>query len=171
MFAAFPSLDHRPPVAQTQAAPARPNFGEEARTAGPMPGRYIPESKDKINHSMGVQDVAADAAPSTNAPSFDDVLDTFNPLHHIPIVGTIYRGLSGDTIGGAAQIIGGALFGGPIGAIAGAASAIISRQTGQSPTEVVMSAFNGDAPARRVAQTYVDLSGPPVKRYNFNLKA
>lgn len=171
MFAAFPPLDHRPPAASPPAVPARPDFGEEARTAGPMPGRYVPESKEKISHSADVRDVGADAAVPPRGASFDDVLDTVNPLHHIPVVGMIYRGLSGDTIGGAAQIIGGALFGGPIGAIAGVASAIISRQTGQSPSEVVVSALNGDAPARRAAQTYVDLSAPPVKRYNFNLKA
>lgn len=171
MFAAFPPLDHRPPAASPQAAPVRPDFGEEARTAGPMPGRYIPEYKEKITHAAGLGEASADNPPAPSGPSFDDVLDTVNPLHHIPVVGMVYRGLSGDTIGGAAQIIGGALFGGPIGAIAGVASAIISRQTGQSPADAVMSALNGDAPARRAAQTYVDLSAPPVKRYNFNLKA
>lgn len=171
MYAAFPPLDHRPPVTTPQAAPARPDFGVEPRTAGPMAGLYPIESKEKIHHSSELRDAIAEPHSPPDTPSFDDMLDVVNPLHHIPIVGTIYRGMTGNTIGAAAQIIGGGLFGGPIGAIAGVASAIISRQTGQSPIETAWSALNGDAPSRHAAQAYVDLSAPPVKRYNFNLKA
>lgn len=61
-------------------------------------------------------------APSTFAPlggdglSFRDILDIVNPLHHIPIIGSLYRKLTGDTIDPAMRVAGGALFGGPIGA-------------------------------------------------------
>lgn len=48
--------------------------------------------------------------------TFADVLDMINPLHHIPLIGSIYRKLTGDTIDPAIRIAGGALFGGPIGA-------------------------------------------------------
>lgn len=47
--------------------------------------------------------------------SFWDVVDIFNPLQHIPIVNLIYRELTGDEINGAAQVAGGALFGGVVG--------------------------------------------------------
>lgn len=47
---------------------------------------------------------------------FGDLLDIINPLHHIPLVGTIYRSISGDAINPVMKIAGGALFGGPIGA-------------------------------------------------------
>ena len=49
--------------------------------------------------------------------TFGDILDIVNPLQHIPIVGSIYRNITGDTIAPAMQIAGGALFGGPIGAV------------------------------------------------------
>ncbi len=47
--------------------------------------------------------------------SFHDVLDAINPLQHLPIIGTIYRHLTGDTIGNAARVVGDTLYGGPIG--------------------------------------------------------
>ncbi len=50
--------------------------------------------------------------------TFADVLDVVNPLQHIPILSTFYRKLTGDTIDPAIRIAGGALFGGPLGAIA-----------------------------------------------------
>ena len=48
--------------------------------------------------------------------NFKDILDLINPLHHIPIVGSIYRAISKDKIAPAIKLAGGALFGGPAGA-------------------------------------------------------
>jgi hypothetical protein len=50
--------------------------------------------------------------------TFGDIIDIVNPLQHIPIINSIYRKISGDTIAPAMEIAGGALFGGPIGAFA-----------------------------------------------------
>lgn len=170
MHAAFPPLDPRPPATTAQAAPSRLHFGQEPRTAGPMPGRYLPAAQGGVQHATALNG-GAGAADQAQGLSFGDVLDVINPLQHIPVVGMIYRGLTGDTISAAAQIIGGGLFGGPLGAVAGTASAIISRQTGQSPAAALMGAFHDDPSSSRTAQSYADLTGPPVKRYNFNLKA
>ncbi len=41
--------------------------------------------------------------------SFKDVLDTINPLQHIPIVSTIYQSITGDVPSSGANIAGGAL--------------------------------------------------------------
>ncbi len=51
---------------------------------------------------------------------FKDVLKALNPLQHIPVVGTIYRAVTGDTIPAPLRILGAGIFGGPIG-ILGAA--------------------------------------------------
>jgi hypothetical protein len=48
--------------------------------------------------------------------TFADLVDIINPLQHIPVIGTLYRKLTGDQIDPAMRIAGGALFGGPIGA-------------------------------------------------------
>lgn len=62
---------------------------------------------------------------------FEDVIDVINPLHHLPIVGMVYRGLTGDTLHPMSQIIGGALYGGPVGAVTGTINAVSQVQTGK----------------------------------------
>ena len=62
--------------------------------------------------------------------SFGDLLDIVNPLQHIPVISSIYRAITGDTIGTGAQLAGGALFGGPMGFIGAIANAIIEGETG-----------------------------------------
>ena len=75
---------------------------------------------------------AAFAAPAAHAPpdvSFGSILHALNPLQYLPVVGTIYRAITGDTLNEAVRGIGqtlvGGLFGGPIGAVLGAASALV----------------------------------------------
>ena len=41
--------------------------------------------------------------------TFLDFLDMVNPLHHIPIVSTLYQSITGDTIDPGAKIVGGTL--------------------------------------------------------------
>lgn len=83
--------------------------------------------------------------------SFGDFLSIFNPLQHIPVVGSIYRAITGDTIAPAARVIGGGLFGGPMGLIASAFNAIIEQTTGSDLGEkalaLVMPNSGGPAPA------------------------
>ncbi len=63
-----------------------------------------------------------EAMPQPANFTFDDVLRGLNPLHHLPVVGTIYRAVSGETIPPSERIAGsilaGALFGGPLGVLA-----------------------------------------------------
>lgn len=83
--------------------------------------------------------------------SFWDLVDVINPLQHIPVVNTIYREVTGDKIGAAAKLAGGALFGaatGGIGAAVGAAAAFIDvaieNESGQDVGETVFAALFGD---------------------------
>ena len=59
--------------------------------------------------------------------NFRDVLDLINPIQHIPVLGNIYRSITGDIAAPAIRIAGGALFGGPIGAAFAAASVVLKR--------------------------------------------
>ena len=45
--------------------------------------------------------------------NFKDVLDLINPLHHIPIVGAVYRSLSNDKIAPAIKLAGCLLYTSP----------------------------------------------------------
>ena len=51
-----------------------------------------------------------------NSLSFSDLIDILNPLQHIPIINTVYRAITGDRESAMADVIGGTLYGGPIGA-------------------------------------------------------
>ena len=58
--------------------------------------------------------------------TFGDLIDIVNPLQHIPVVSNIYRSITGDTIAPAMEIAGGALFGGPLGALFSVASVVVT---------------------------------------------
>jgi hypothetical protein len=62
--------------------------------------------------------------------SFGDILDLINPFQHIPIIGTIYRAITGDQISTGSSILGGGLFGGIIGAGIAVVNAVIEEVTG-----------------------------------------
>ena len=88
----------------------------------------------RINASTNQQN----ASTNDGASIFDAVLDTVNPLQHIPGVSNVYRGITGDEINPAASMAGGFLFGGPLGFAVGAASSFIEILTGKSPAEHAM---------------------------------
>ena len=79
-------------------------------------------------------------------PSFGfwDLLDIVNPLQHIPLVNIAYREITGDRIDAPARILGGALYGGPIGLLSGAVQAILEESTGRDAGEHVMAALFGE---------------------------
>lgn len=70
--------------------------------------------------------------------SFHDLLDAINPLQHIPVVGTVYRAVTGDTIGNAARVAGDTLFGGVIGAVSGLIDVAVKELTGEDIGEHVL---------------------------------
>ncbi len=78
----------------------------------------------------GVESIQDSGQPAQNF-SFSDFLSVINPLQHIPIVGTIYRAITGDTLAPAARVLGGTLFGGPIGLISSALNAVIEQTNGK----------------------------------------
>jgi hypothetical protein len=77
-------------------------------------------------------------APEHSGLSFGDLLDVINPLQHIPVISTIYRRITGDTMSPAAEIAGGALYGGIIGTVASIADVIFAQETGKDFGETVL---------------------------------
>ena len=77
-------------------------------------------------------------------PSFGDLLDVINPLQHLPVIGTIYRALTGDALSDGARLAGGALFGGPIGLVAAMANLGVREAIGRDVGEIVVAALAGE---------------------------
>jgi hypothetical protein len=76
--------------------------------------------------------------------TFSDFLDIINPLQHIPIVNTVYRAITGDKIDPGSRIVGGGLFGGPIGLVASLVSGMVEESTGKDPGEHALAALGID---------------------------
>jgi len=63
--------------------------------------------------------------------SFHDFLSIVNPLQHIPIVSTIYRALTGDTIKPVERLAGDSLYGGLWGFVSSVANVAYQEATGK----------------------------------------
>ncbi len=74
---------------------------------------------------------------------FFDFLDIINPLQHIPIVSGLYRKITGDEISPGARLIGGSLFGGPLGFAAALANVVVEDASGTDIGGHVFAQFNG----------------------------
>jgi hypothetical protein len=133
------------------AAPPRPTFRmiENDRMAGSIPAWVRPNTpqdksvaalsnaasdvtfSDEMSNALAYQQGDTGPHDINDEPfGFGDLVDIVNPLHHIPLVGTLYRHLTGDQIRPSSQIIGGTLFGGALGAASGIANAIMQEETG-----------------------------------------
>lgn len=93
--------------------------------------------------------------------SFKTVLDTINPLQHIPVVSTIYRELTGDIPSPASQVAGGALFGGVIGFVASLFNVQVEGVTGKDIGAHAVAALGEDKPAEAIpAAAVADTPAP-----------
>lgn len=90
-----------------------------------------------------MEPAAGGAAPPQEF-GFGDLIDMVNPLQHIPIVGHLYREATGDHIKPISQILGGAVFGGPLGAAGGLVNAIVREETGKDITGNAMALAQDD---------------------------
>jgi hypothetical protein len=120
------------------------------RTAGPIPSfgsmihktalaaqdmSYMPQGPQAMNGAS--PDITYDA--QDDSFGFSDVLDIINPLQHFPVIGTFYRKFTGDTIKPLSNIVGAALFGGPIGAASSAVNLAVKQGTGKDLAENALS--------------------------------
>ena len=113
-------------------------------------------------------DKAAAPAASTAQPGEDssfgflDLVDMVNPLQHIPVVGTIYRHITGDEIKPISKVIGGGAFGGILGAASGLVDAMVQSVTGKDignhlSTDLSEYVGNEDSKDENVALTFASL--------------
>lgn len=93
----------------------------------------------KTSESKGIQ-----AFEDEDGPSFADFLDVINPLQNLPIIGSIYRYITGDERGAVSTMLGGALYGGPIGMAFAALDVTIKGESGKDIGDNVMTALLGE---------------------------
>ncbi|MSO92318.1 MAG: hypothetical protein EXQ86_02820 [Rhodospirillales bacterium] len=135
--------------------PVRPDIGPQWVWPGTSQGAKAAEGASPAVDKAGAETGAVNSASRTpepkffedGAPSFMDLLDIINPLQHIPVISSIYRELTGDTIGHTPRIAGGALFFGPIGAGIALANAFINETSGRDVGEHMIALLTKEAPA------------------------
>jgi hypothetical protein len=75
---------------------------------------------------------------------FHHVLDVVNPLQHLPVVGTLYRAITGDKIGAVEKIAGDTLYGGLWGAVGSVADVAFEAATGKDFGGTMLAMVTGD---------------------------
>jgi hypothetical protein len=118
--------------------------------------------------AKGAQAEGAQAEGEKKGMSFWDVLDVINPLQHIPIVNRIYREVTGDQIGTAAKLAGGALFFGVVGLATQAADSLVEDMTGKdtlgNAMEMVGLGGGGEKGGNQAETAAAQPAAPPVGR-------
>jgi hypothetical protein len=144
----------RGPQQRTEQALTRAATGDDSRAAS-------------FSQALAYQSVPTKAAGEPPQEfGFGDLVDMVNPLQHIPIVSHIYREVSGDTIKPIGQIVGGALYGGALGAAAGIANVIVREETGKDITGNALALVGGEAPHWRDSAPEIqmaDAQGPEAR--------
>ena len=128
------------------------------RTAGPMPSfgsmvhetalaaqgmHYAPHGSSSLANDAASPDIAYEDEKDDGF-SFGDVIDIINPLQHLPVIGTLYRKITGDTMGSFSGIVGSTIFGGPLGAIGSGINLALKESTGKDLAENAMSLVGFD---------------------------
>jgi hypothetical protein len=98
---------------------------------------------------------------------FRDLLDIVNPLQHLPVVGTLYRALTGDALAPGSRILGGTLFGGIGGFVTALVNAVVENETGSDIGDKALALLEGDDPPQQrfadaaAAGTNAPAAAPP----------
>jgi hypothetical protein len=124
----------------------------QSLTGSPPPVAANPDSQQALSElspedaeSSGFQPFGSDGF------SFLDLLDVVNPLQHIPIVGTLYRQFTGDTIDPLPRIAGSTFFFGPVGAAVSGANVVLQEASGRDVGEHVMALLRDEGSGLQTA--------------------
>jgi len=127
--------------------------GEARAEAGRLPGATGTEAPRRTAVLPPLAEGQYEPQPSTM--SFSEFLSGLNPLQHLPVVGMVYRAITGDVPPTVMRVAGGFLLGGPVGgvvtALGAAAEEIFTRTRTQAdspaPAEQGIAVAAATAPA------------------------
>lgn len=123
------------------------------------------DDSDTVASVEDVKDKAlAEGKTTDDGLTFADLLDAINPLQHLPIIAPLYREITGDTISPAARIIGGGLFGGPLGLVASMVDAAIEDGTGRDIGGNLVAMVKGDPLGKDAMQNIAKAKTAEPKR-------
>ena len=99
-------------------------------------------SNSSPNSSVAVKPSDQESFWGSDGFTFGDVVDMFNPMHHLPVISKYYREQTHDDASEGSRLVGGVLFGGLIGGVTGLLTAIansaIRHETHQDMSEQLL---------------------------------
>jgi hypothetical protein len=125
-----------------------PQYQVKVSSPGPVPTEPVTSTATKA------ADAATPGKGNQNEGFFHHLLEVINPLQHLPIIGTIYRAITGDKMNPVEKIMGDTLYGGMWGAITSVADVAFEGLTGKSFEDTALGLLKGDGKSR-VASTKV----------------
>ncbi len=120
-----------------------------------------PRAKDGSYAPMRSKQIQKETVQYEGNIEFADILDFINPLQHIPIVGNIYRAITGDEISTGARMAGGALFGGVIGFVAAGITEIFEEGTGKTVETHIAELLSGEDQNQPAKQQFAAAAATP----------
>ncbi|HJT43527.1 MAG TPA: hypothetical protein VJ750_08500 [Rhizomicrobium sp.] len=124
--------------------PAMTVFSYQNHTTIASPGPPARESSAVTAAKLGANEAKGGEQKES---FFQHLLDVVNPLQHLPIIGTIYRAITGERLDPVEKIAGGALYGGLWGAVGSIADVAFEGITGKSFEDTALALFKSDSPS------------------------
>jgi hypothetical protein len=128
------------PVAQFAQNVQTPFFPmvRHANDWRPAKSGALPSTQVASNAAATPTATASTATKPEEKSFWQDVLDVVNPLQHLPVVGTVYRAITGDKMGDVEKVAGDTLYGGPLGLVSSLADVAFEKITGKSFEDTAM---------------------------------
>lgn len=116
---------------------------------GKTPGSVMPINTGVATDGKSVTDASATDQPAKQHESFFHHLwDVVNPLQHLPVIGTIYRAITGEHLDPVEKIAGDTLYGGFWGAVTSVADVAFESLTGKNFEDTALALFKSDSHTR-----------------------
>jgi len=105
--------------------------------------------------------------PPAHRSAFDTLLSELNPLQYLPVIGSIYRAITGDTISEEARTVGSlvvsGLTGGPVGVAINMAELAVEKMTGLDPEKISQGLLADIGIGHRAPKAAPKASAPAAK--------
>jgi hypothetical protein len=116
-----------------------------------IPGNGADEFVDGAETAGAFDGVAGEGFLGKDGLTFADLLDVINPLQHLPVIGDLYRSITGDTISAPARMAGGAIYGGPIGFVSSLVNTVVEEVTGSDVGGNLLALFSPEGAGQTAA--------------------
>jgi hypothetical protein len=137
-------------------APAMSVYSAEYHAMIASPGHAGARPASLLAQSAPADSSAApaDAPAQPHEGFFHHLWNVVNPLQHVPVIGTLYRAITGEHLDAVEKIAGDTLYGGLWGAVSSVADVAFEGLTGRSFEDTALALFKSDSRIK-VASTRV----------------